>query len=250
MESLSNSSSGSRFAVPSLFPCSLALRATVHPWFTTFGVIMSHFQLGVQSHHRFSVSAFRAIIVFSVWCSESASSLLHLAFRATIVSQFRRSESSSCFQFDVQSHCHHFLVWRSESLSRFRRSESSSVFNLMFRVAFFSFGVQSHPHHIFSFGVQSHHYRVPRFRHLESSSLPSLTFRVAFPVSTFRAIITYSFGVQSHHYHFSILVFRAIHITFSVLNFRAITVAFSVSAFKAVITSQIDAQSRIFSFDV
>ena len=48
--------------------------------------------------------------VFQYRRSEPSLSLLHLAFRATIIFQFRRSEPSSCFQFDVQSHHHHFLV--------------------------------------------------------------------------------------------------------------------------------------------
>ena len=183
--------------------------------------VMPHWGI-FPPHHFLAVWCSEPPFIRNLRHSESSEPLLHLAFRATIVSQFRRSESSSCFQFDVQSHHHHFVVWRSESLSRFRRSKPSSVFSLTFRAAFFSFSVQSHPHHIFSFGVQSHHYRVPRFRHLESSSLPSLTFRVAFPISAFRAIITSSFGIQSHRYHFLVSMFRAILITFSVSTIRAI----------------------------
>ena len=57
----------------------------------------------------------------------------------------------------------------------------------------------------------------------------------------------FQFGVQSHH--FSVSAFKAILITFSVLAFKAITIAFSVSVFRAI-TSQIDAQSRVFSFDI
>ena len=84
---------------------------------------------GVQSHHYFLVSAFKAITVFSVWCSEPS-----LVFRST----FRVAPSVSTFrvvitsQFDVQSHHHHFLVSRSES-------------SLCFQ-----FGVQSHHHFLVS----------------------------------------------------------------------------------------------------
>nr|CAN63726.1 hypothetical protein VITISV_016105 [Vitis vinifera] len=144
-----------------------------------------------RSHHRrFSVSVFRAIIItFSV-----------LAFRAIIVaSQFRRSEPSSHFQFDVESHI-------------------------------FSLGVQSHHHRIFSFGVKSHHHRIfslafratisfkfivqshylftvsgvqgaviLTFRRSEPSFLCSLTFRATIS-SRFGRSNLYS-GIQSHRPH-------------------------------------------------
>ena len=165
-------------------------RVAVHSRFTTFKVIMSHFQFGVQSHfssscrsesssslfsfdvpshHRlFSVRLLEPSLVFrSTFRVASSVS----AFRAIITFRFRRSEPSSCFQFGVQSH-HHFLVsaFRAITALSVRHSEPSSLF---------SFGVQSH-HRVFS--------------------------------SAFRAIIGFQIDIQSRildfdvqsRYHFSV----------------------------------------------
>ncbi|RVW60286.1 hypothetical protein CK203_084072 [Vitis vinifera] len=214
--------------------------------------------------------------------SESLS-LLSLAFRVIIItSQLRRSEPSSLFSFDVQSH-HRFLDRHSELHHRFRRSEPSSLF---------SFGVQSH-HRVFSSAFRAiigfsdrHSESHPRFRRSKSLSLLSLTFRVIIITSqfdiqkslsllslTFRVIIItsqlrrsepsslFSFGVQSHHCVFS-SAFRAIigfqiDIQSRILGFRrsepSSLFSFGVqshhrvfsSAFRAIISFQIDIQSRI-----
>ncbi|WKA02256.1 hypothetical protein VitviT2T_020468 [Vitis vinifera] len=60
---------------------------------------------GIQSHHRFSVSAFRAITIFS------------LAFRAFITSQFWRLEPSSPLSFGI--HSHHYFQFGVQSLHHF-----------------------------------------------------------------------------------------------------------------------------------
>ena len=250
---------------PSSFPCSLAFRATIHPLSTSFRAIMSNFQFGVQSHfssfgvqshHRFSVSVFKAIVSFSFGVQSRSSHSLGI-----------QSHLSS---FGIQSH-HRF------SISAFRAIVS------------FSFGVQSRSSpslgiqsHLSSFGVQSH-YPFPAWRseppcllvydvqsRLSQHDIPSLAFRVITSSlgvqshvlfhSTFRATIHsrfttfgvtmphFQFGVQSHH--FSVSAFKAILITFSVLAFRAITIAFPVSAFKAITTSQFDVHGCIPDFGV
>ena len=108
----------------------------------------------------------------------------------------------------------------------------------MFRVAFFSFGVQSHHHHfsvsaikaitsqyqrsepssshfqfrrsksssLLSFDVQSHHFSV---RCSEPSSLPSLTFKCRILSLAFRAIIGFQLDIQSHIFS---LAFRVVMI--------------------------------------
>ena len=96
----------------------------------TFRVAILGF--GVQSHHHFLVSAFRAITVFSVWRSEPSPfprltfrvAFSVLVFRVVITSQV--DVQSRILGFGVQSHHHFlvlafraitvFLVWRSESL--------------------------------------------------------------------------------------------------------------------------------------
>ncbi|RVW35306.1 Transposon Tf2-12 polyprotein [Vitis vinifera] len=142
---------------------------------------------GVQSHHHFSV----------------------LAFRAIITSQFWRSGPSSLLSFGVQSH-HHFSIKHTEpSAFSIQRSEPSPLLN---------FGVQSHHHFsvsVFRATISSQSRR--------SKSSPLLSFGVQshyfFLVSAFRATISsqsqrsessplLSFGIQSHN-HFSALAFRA-----------------------------------------
>ncbi|RVW13548.1 hypothetical protein CK203_101447 [Vitis vinifera] len=136
---------------------------------------------GIQSHHQFSVSAFRAIII------------LISTFRATISSQFRRSKPSSLLNFGIQSHHH---------------SRTISIFSSVFRaIIVLSFDVQSH-----------HHFLVLAFRAIIASSVrhsePS-----SFSVSVFRVIIA-SLVRRSEPSSFSISTFRAI-IASSVLVFRA-----------------------------
>ena len=123
---------------------SLAFKATISSQFWRLEHHHSQFwrsgppsllSLGFQSHHLFSVSVFRVIIILSFGVQNHHCFSVS-AFRAIII-----------LSFDVQNHHH----------SQFRRSEPSSLLN---------FGVQSH--HIFSvwafratipsqFGIQSHH---------------------------------------------------------------------------------------------
>ncbi|RVW75305.1 hypothetical protein CK203_055363 [Vitis vinifera] len=170
---------------------------------------------GIQSHHRFFSSTFRAIIASLVRRSESSSfsistfraiiassvlvfratissqfghfgppSLYSLAFRAIIVSvsAFRviiASQAIIILNFGFQSH-HRFSVstFRAIIASQFRRSEPSSFSVLAFRaIIILNFGVQSH-HRFFSFGVQSHH---------------------LFSVWAFWATIFLQLGIQNHH---------------------------------------------------
>ncbi|RVW90361.1 hypothetical protein CK203_045715 [Vitis vinifera] len=109
-----------------------------------------------------------------------------------IISQLRRSESSSLLGFGVQSH--HCV---------------------------FSFGVQSH--YRFQLNIQSHHHHflAPAFRVI-------ITFRVASSVSTFRVVITSQFDVHGHRHYFLVSAFRAIIEPSSLfsLAFKAI-IAFS-----------------------
>ncbi|RVW21924.1 Retrovirus-related Pol polyprotein from transposon 17.6 [Vitis vinifera] len=189
---------------------SWACRAFVSDWHSSMILLVwrskPSFHFGVQRHRCF-ILAFKAVDHFSVLALRATVHSRFMTFgviRATIVSQFRRSESSSCFQFDVQGHI-------------------------------FSFGVQSHHCHVFSvsvfraiiaslFGVQSHHSSVSVFRAILVAFLPSSHLRSAFkaithqyqclelsssyfqfrhsePLSllnlTFRVI--FSFGVQSHY---------------------------------------------------
>ena len=131
----------------------------------------SLFSCGIQSHHRFSVSAFRAIITFSVRRSESSSSLLSFGIQSHhcsfLVSAFRAIIG---FQIDIQSR-YHF------SASAFRA------------IIGFQIDIQSHT---LGFGVQSrYHSSASVFRAIVITvcsvrrSEPSSVFR-----STFRVVIT------------------------------------------------------------
>ena len=232
VESLLAISSSLRFAAAchtgAYFPLIVSLQSGVqsHRSFTIYDIQSHHVTffssafkatspvVGVQSHHHFLVSAFRAITASQLRRSESLS-LLSLTFRVIIIaSQFRRSEPSLLlFSFDVQSRVLDFGVQSRYHFSasafiaiivafQFRRSEPS--------LSLFSFGVQSHHRFsdrrsesrsrfrrseslsLFSFGIQSHHCR--------------------FSVSAFRAIIGFQIDIQSHilgfgvqsRYHFSI----------------------------------------------
>ena len=183
------------------------------------------FHFGVQSHHRrFSVLAFKAIIItFSTWRSES-----HFQFRHSEPSSshfwFRHSKPSlSLLSFGVQSHHHHifnltfrvaflvsalwaiiiaFLVLAFKAIivaSQFRRSEPSSHFQFDVESHIFSFGVQSHHHRIFSFSVQSHYL----FAVSGVQGVVILTFGRLEP--SFSAVwhleppYLLSLGLQSHH---------------------------------------------------
>ena len=209
VESLLAISSSLRFAAAchtgAYFPLIISLQSGVqsHRPFTIYDIQSHHVTffssafkatspvVGVQSHHHFLVSAFRAITASQLRRSESLS-LLSLTFRVIIIaSQFRRSEPSLLlFSFDVQSRVLDFGVQSRYHFStsafraiivafQFRRSEPS--------LSLFSFGVQSH--HRFSDRHSESH---PRFRRSESLSLLSLTFRVIITTSL-------SFGIQSHH---------------------------------------------------
>ncbi|RVX07061.1 Gag-Pol polyprotein [Vitis vinifera] len=216
---------------------------------------------GVQSHHHFLVSAFRAITVFTVRRSEP-SLVFRLTFRvASSISTFRVVIAS---QFDVQGHHHRFLVsaFRAIIVFTVRRSEPSSVFRSTFRVtssiSTFRVVIAS------QFDVQGHHHRflVSAFRAItvftvrrsEPSSVFRSTFRVASSILTFRVVIASQFDVQSHHHHFLVSAFRAItvfsvrrsepsslfsfgvqshhHFQFGVQSHRR----FSVLAFGAIVT--------------
>ena len=213
----------------SSFPCSLAFRATIHSRFTTFKVIMSHVQFGVQSHfssfsvqshHRFSVSAFRAIITSQFRRSEPSLSLFNfgvqshhccfpfgvqsrffsLTFRVTITFQFQRLEPSSCFQFDVQSHHHRFSASAFRAIMGFQFDVQSHIsqFDVQSRILS---SRRSEPPSLVSFGVQSHH------------RVFSLTFRVIITASQLQCSEPsplLNFGVQSHHCRFLVSAFRAI----------------------------------------
>ena len=138
---------------PHCFLVDSAFRATIHSRFTTFRVassvsafrvvITSHFDVQTH-HHHFLVSTFRAIIVFSVRRSEP-SSVFRLTFRvASSVSAFRVVIT---FQFDVQSHHHHF------SVSAFR---AITVFSVSVFKAIIGFQINIQNHH--------HHFSAPAFR--------------------------------------------------------------------------------------
>ncbi|RVW44232.1 hypothetical protein CK203_089473 [Vitis vinifera] len=120
---------------------SLAFRATFSIWRSEshfeFGVQSHHhllslgvqsphlLSLGVQSHHLFSVSMFRATTIFSV-----------LAFKATISSQFRRSEPSSLLNYDVQCRPSQFDFQRCQfSVMAFK---AFIFFSLAFKAAILS----------------------------------------------------------------------------------------------------------------
>ena len=94
----------------------------------------------IQSHYRFSISAFKAII-FSSFDVQSHHRFSVSAFRAIIASQFRRLKPSSLLSFGLQSH-HRFLVlaFRAIIPSQFQYLEPSSLL---------SFSIQSR-HHLFT----------------------------------------------------------------------------------------------------
>ncbi|RVW93378.1 hypothetical protein CK203_022394 [Vitis vinifera] len=264
VESLLAISSSLRFAAAchtgAYFPLIVSLQSGVqsHRSFTAYDIQSHHVTffssafkatspvVGVQSHHHFLVSAFRAITASQLRRSESLS-LLSLTFRVIIIaSQFRRSEPSLLlFSFDVQSRVLDFGV-------QSRYHFSASAFRAI--IVAFQFAVQSHhcrfsvsafrPSSVFistfrvAFSISAIRVVITfQFRHSEPSlslfssrSEPSSvfrsTFRVTSSVSAFRVVITSQFDVQSHHHHFS------------------------VSAFRAIIGFQIDIQSHILGFSV
>ncbi|RVW77307.1 hypothetical protein CK203_050165 [Vitis vinifera] len=211
-------------------------------------IITTSLSFGVQSRHRFSDRLQSRVLGFGV---QSRYHFSASVFRAII---------TTSLSFGVQSH-HRLSDRHSESHPQFRRSELSSIFMINIQSHIPGFGVQSH-HYRFSvsmfravigfqidvqsrvlgFGVQSHyHFSASAFSHHH------------FSVSAFRAVIGFQidvqsrvlgFGVQSH-YHFSASAFRAI----TTSQFRrsepssvfrsTFRVAFSVSAFRVVITSQL-----------
>ncbi|RVW98085.1 hypothetical protein CK203_029077 [Vitis vinifera] len=132
------------------------------------------FSFGVQSHHGFSVLAFRAIIAFQFWCSEPSLYSV-LAFRAITIFGLAFRAIITIFS----------VAFRAIIASQFWRSEPSLYSVLAFRA-------------ITIFGLA--------FRAIITILKPSLYSVLAFRAITifglaFRAIITiFSFGVQSHHY--------------------------------------------------
>ena len=147
---------------------------------------LSLLSFGVQSHHHFSVSAFRAVIGFQI---DVQSRVLGFGVQSRYhfsASVFRAIITTS-LSFGVQSH-HWFSDRRSESYPRFRRSESLSLLSLTFRVIIIT----------------------SQFRRSELSLIFRSTFRVTSSVSAFRIIITSQFDVQSHHHHFLVSTSRVI----------------------------------------
>ena len=129
----------------------------------------------------------------------------------------RRSEPPSLFSFSVQSHHHHFLVWRSESHSQIG---VQSHHRILVGVHSHHFRVvrRSEPPSLFSFGVQSHHHHFlvwrfdlrPRFRRSEPCFASfGVQSHHRLPVLAFKAIVSFSFDVQSRSL-LIILAFRAI----------------------------------------
>ena len=120
-----------------------------HPFRHLVSCFVSFWLLEPSSHLR---SAFRAIIVFSAWCSESSSSLPSLTFLVAFpVLAFRAIIASS---FGVQSH--HF------SVSVFRSILVAFPILAFRAIITSSFGVQSHVllysafRAISSFGIRIH----------------------------------------------------------------------------------------------
>ena len=215
---------------------------------------MLHWGISPPHYLRFSISAFRVIIVSQFRRSEPPSSQFWRSKPPS--SQFRCSEPSSFLSFGFQSYhllsfsvqsLHFSLVWRSEppflSSSGFR-----SIISLQFGVQsrIFDFGIQGHhffqfgfQSRILSFGIQSHHrFSVSKFRATIFSISAFRTIIVSqfqrsepsfFSNSVFKATISPIFSVQSHHLF---LVQRLEPSSLSSLAFRAVS---SVSAFRATI---------------
>ena len=215
MESHSDPSSGSRFAVschtrahfPIIISLSfgiqsrrfiLAFRATSQFWYSE---PPSSLSFGIQSHCQFFVR--RSKPQFTL-VRHSEPSLQFLVFRAIIP-----------FQLGVRSHrVFSFTMFRVVFLSMtFLVTYSVRHAELLFQIGihrcFFWLGIQSRCFvlafravgHFFRLtfrvacsvlALKSHQCHVSQFRRSEPSSLPSLTFRFAFLVN-----------VQSHHHHFS-----------------------------------------------
>ena len=149
-----------------------------------------HFLFDVQSHHCFSISAFRAIVSFSFGVQSRSSPSLGI-----------QSHLSS---FGVQSH-YPFPAWHSESL------HLHSAFRVMFCFIRHSGPPFIHglrhsesPCHTFSLAFKAIFITV--------SVLAFRAITIVFPVLAFRAIII-TFSV--YHHRFSVLAFKVILI----LNF-------------------------------
>ncbi|KAL6338312.1 hypothetical protein AAG906_018657 [Vitis piasezkii] len=139
---------------------------------------------GVQRHHHFSTSAFRAIIIFSSAFraiiildfgvqSHHCFSVLTSAFRV-IMSFFGSAFRATIFlQFSFQSH----------HLSPIQHSESLSSYCLVFRVTvpFTTWHSKLSSYHDRAFVATFSTCRAYSFRHLESSSFILLAFRVVSP---------------------------------------------------------------------
>ena len=158
----------------------------------------------VQSHHRFSVTTFRVILLSltsryvnsQFWRSEPPSSYSS-TFKANIASQLRRLESS-------------FIVWH---------SQPPYLLSLVFRVTIPSqFGIQSYHPIMIGYSLPTFQRSKPQFtiRNSESSFIPRVQSHHIFCL-TFRSIS--QSVIQSHHFslvrhselhsqHLEFLVFR------------------------------------------
>ena len=279
-------------------------RRSESPSFLSLGVQSHHvfLQLGVLSHHLFLVQhseslslyslTFKAFIFFSlafitpissqfglqshvfslafrvtspVWRSKPPS-LFSLAFKATISSQFGRSEPPPLLSLGVQSH-HLFSVWAFRATISFQFSiqshcpftigcsKPSSYHDRAF-IATFSIYRVTIPS---QFGVQRHHsitigHSLPPFRHSEPHSQHlelSFSFSSMFKTAllAFRVAIFFQFSIQSHSYHSKPLS-SVLSVQSHVFNlaFRAV-ILFNL-AFRTVVRTHYDILSHFLSFGV
>ena len=175
---------------------------------------------GTRSHHRFTVSAFRAASQF--WLSKPPSFLVS-TFIAIIISQFRSSESHLQFQ---RSKPPSLLILAFKAASPVRRSEPLSLYNLAFRVTV-RFTVW---HYDRAFIDIFSAFRVT-FLAFKAFIFFSLAFRATF--LAFRFVVFFQFSIQIHSFYLELLssVLGVQSRVFS-LAFRAI-ISFSL-AFRVV----------------
>ncbi|KAL6348296.1 hypothetical protein AAG906_005593 [Vitis piasezkii] len=179
---------------PGIFPLIVSLQSGVQSRrsFTVYDIQSHHVTffsstfrvtspvVGIQSHHHFLASVFRAIIITVHRHHHVFSSALsHRRFRIDIQSRVLGFGVQSRYHSSaVLSHRHHRVLVRLAS--------SVSTFVV----------ITPRP------GVRVIVITVCSVRHSEPSSVFRSTFRVTSPVSAFRVVITSQFGVQSHHHHF------------------------------------------------
>nr|CAN64329.1 hypothetical protein VITISV_031526 [Vitis vinifera] len=229
-------------------------------------VVAARYTGAYFSPHRF----------LAVWHSEPPSILGYDFRRSKSYLQFQRSEPSSLLilafkatisaQFGVRSH-YPFPIWHSEPPCLFglafrvapsvRRSEPNrrlSIQSLLgFRViiitsqfrqskpSLLSISVQSHPHRILNFGVQSHHrFSVSVIRAITSQYQRSEPSSSHFQFRRSKSSSLLSFDVQSHH--FSVRCSEPSSLPSLTFKCRILSLAF-----RAIIGFQLDIQSHIFS---